>query len=1127
MKLLRLVALVAAATPSTFSQFPYAENFDLVFPPELPTGWISSQNRTPGTNDFTTTISTPRSFPNTAISTNATIGQELHSRVLDFSGTQPDSVVFYTRRSSSHNARLVVEASLDSGATYTVPIGDTLRNAGSTNFVLHGFALPDTLSTSANVRLRWRVLPDPAGATGTLRIDDILVTTKVMHDLEMYRISFSPAAATESDSVVALAAVRNSGLSPAENFVVEFYHDSNNDSIPQSPEFLTSSSVASTLVPSETLQVFIPLGSWPPGSHSIIAVAVYPPDQSLENNREIAQLRVGYRPQSIVINEILYAPISGEPEWVELYNNRPDSISLRGWLVSDNLVSAKKLITSVERYVPPFGFVVLTKDSAGLVDLYPGIASMTIDVSALPTLNNSGDAAVLYDDRAATMDSVSYLPVWGGNSGGNSLDRIDPLGSSTHSLNWGTSRLKTPGKKNSLTRKEFDIVLDTVWIQPGQPISGEDVAFTVGVRNVGLQVSPQQMVLLYEDTNSDSLAQYHELIDSAMVAALSPLDSASCLVQIDGHGAGRYDFIVTVKWEMDEDSVNNTLRSSLVIGYPSGTVCINEIMYAPSAGVPEWAEFVNVGADTIVMEGWKLGNRSGTPRYVISQLPITLSPNALLVVTKDTALLRTAYPGIPGAVVQSAALPTFLWNNSGDAVVLVDNRNAVMDTVQYHPAWGGFGGMSLERIDPLGDPQDSLNWSSSVDSMNATPGRPNSIVVVDHDMRMLRVPMLSVTPGEPAVFIVTVQNAGRLPTSAFNVGLYHDTNRDSVAEIGERVAETTVTQSLVYRETLQVEIVWPSPSSGLLPVLVQIGYPDDERLRNNDSWTTIKVGYATRSLVINEIMYAPFSGKAEYVELLNISDHVVDAAYWTVSDMPSATGSFTTLSLGANRREIAPGAFMLLASDSSILASYPTVQEMDTAHVLVARSTWPGLNNDGDAVVLRDPIGQLIDSVQYHPSWHNPGVADNVNRSLEKINPRLGSNDKRGWSTCAHFIGGTPGRQNSIFTTVTPSSSSVSFSPNPFSPDGDGWEDFTLIHFELPLRVSVIRITIFDVKGRLIRTLANNEPAGATGNIVWDGNDDDGRKARIGMYVVILEGVDQGGGVVETAKGVVVLAAKL
>ena len=73
----------------------------------------------------------------------------------------------------------------------------------------------------------------------------------------------------------------------------------------------------------------------------------------------------------------------------------------------------------------------------------------------------------------------------------------------------------------------------------------------------------------------------------------------------------------------------------------------------------------------------------------------------------------------------------------------------------------------------------------------------------------------------------------------------------------------------------------------------------------------------------------------------------------------------------------------------------------------------------------------------------------------------------------------------------------------------------------------MVRIRIFDVTGRLIRRLAQNELSASAGSIVWDGLDDDGHRIRIGMYIVLFEALDNFGGVVQTMKDVAVVGRKL
>lgn len=1125
-----LVVFLLAATGSfaQISIFPYIENFDTVIQPNLPSGWISSQNRTAGTNDFTTTTSTPRSAPNAVLSTNATVAQELVSPVLDFTLYHPDSIRFYSRRSATHLARVVVEASPDNGVTFPIHVGDTLIGTGSTNYVNSTFALPWVLAGNASVRLRWRILPDAGGTTATFRLDDLTITAKATHDLALHTVGFIPEGPVEDDSAIVVIVVKNVGREVAPAFSVELFLDANRDSIPQPDELLGSGLSSAPLAIGDTQQVMIPSGILAPGNHPLIARVSYAPDLNPANDLFHTSLRIGYRRASVVVNEIMYAPTGTEPEWVELFNSREDSVSLKDWLVSDNIVTTRRIITTSDIRIPPAGYVLLTRDSSALVDIHPDVPSRIIQIPNMPTLNNTGDAVVVYDNRNVTMDSVAYLASWGGNSGGKSLERRDPLGSSTLQQNWGTSRSSTPGRRNSLTRKDFDLAVDSVNILPSLPVIGASLEFLVSVTNKGTQPIPEAMLALYRDVNADSLPQASEFLVSTLLPSLGPLDSVRINMPVPPQPAGRHYYLAAIHLEADEDTMNNLRGKSVTIGHPVGAIRVNEIMYAPPAGVPEWVELVNVSPDTVDIQGWRIGNRLSTSRYTMTAGAHRLPPEGFLVVTKDSALLRSAY-GLNGEnVLQTTALPTFLWNNGGDAVVLLDNRGVLMDSVHYRDTWGGTNGFSLERIDPVGQSDDSLNWASSADSLHATPGRPNSLVLVDHDLKVIRASSAAGLPGEPAVLNVTMQNVGRMPSGLFVVVLYHDRNNDSTASAEERVAQASVAHSLSFRETTLVTVVWENPPAGGHHCIVAVEYSPDERPHNNKVSKTVNVSFPPLTVVVNEIMYAPVAGQAEYVELINLSDREVDLADWRISDHPTSSGSVVQIQLGKQRRLLAPGGFFTIASDSTILTLYPHLRNLPPEKLHIAsRSSGLGLNNDGDAVILRDLTGAVVDSVYYLPSWHNPGVADRTGRSLERINPRLLSNDARNWTTCTQISGGTPGALNSVFTQLLPPSSALSFTPNPFSPDGDGREDVTVIQYSIPLQVSMIRIRIYDVRGRLIRHLVNNEPGGPTGQVVWDGLDDDKQKARIGMYVVLLEAIDEQGGVVETAKGVVVLAARL
>jgi hypothetical protein len=394
-------------------------------------------------------------------------------------------------------------------------------------------------------------------------------------------------------------------------------------------------------------------------------------------------------------------------------------------------------------------------------------------------------------------------------------------------------------------------------------------------------------------------------------------------------------------------------------------------------------------------------------------------------------------------------------------------------------------------------------------------------------MRILAGPPVRVQPGGNAPLRVTLRNIGRMTAGNLSVEFFDDADRDSIAEPTELVARVHVPQSIGRRESVSVQYDWLAPTAGVHGIVAIAVFGPDERTTNNTAYLSVAAGYPRNAVVVNEIMYSPFSGEAEYVELMNTSAAAIDFTGWQVGDAQEEVTPPDGIALHSRGRIVQPGGFFVLASDSTILTRFRGLDTASGSVLQFVNHSGLGLSNDGDVVVVRDQSYAVVDSVPYSPAWHHVAVTDPSGRSLERIHPQLAGSEARSWSSCVVGIGGTPGRVNSIYTAALPPRASLSCSPSPFSPDGDGFEDFTVIRYDLPIPLARVRMKIFDVRGRLIRYLVNNEPSGSRRDIVWDGYDEEKQKARIGVYVIFLEGMDEAGGVLHAAKGVVVLAGKL
>jgi hypothetical protein len=432
-----------------------------------------------------------------------------------------------------------------------------------------------------------------------------------------------------------------------------------------------------------------------------------------------------------------------------------------------------------------------------------------------------------------------------------------------------------------------------------------------------------------------------------------------------------------------------------------------------------------------------------------------------------------------------------------------------------------------------GQPNVQFQWKLLGDNLNNTgvlriDDVSLSVAIgLDVGLEQMVVSPIDPTRKDSVVLSAVVKNYGLLLASNFSIRFFCDDNLNGIPEPSEQFA---ISDGLTLNsgDSLICTVTYSSVKAGEQRFIATIDFPSDENRTNDTGYAVVKVGNMTGDVLVNEIMYEPLDGQNEWLELLNRSSQPIDISQWTFND--KATSSGVNSFVITNKTSIVKsGEYMIVAADSSIFKLFPNLVQSDSdIHIVVLnRSGGFSFNNDGDAVVLKDLTGQTIDSVDYLPDWHHPDVVDTRGRSLERISPNIDSNDPRNWSTCTNLLGGTPGNVNSIFTTSTASETKISISPNPFSPDGDGFEDFCIIHYNLPMIISTLNVRIYDIKGRIVRILANGELAGNHSEIIWNGLDDNKQRVRIGVYVVFLEATDRASGRVETGKSVAVVATKL
>ncbi|MNV09188.1 hypothetical protein D3C71_996770 [compost metagenome] len=156
----------------------------------------------------------------------------------------------------------------------------------------------------------------------------------------------------------------------------------------------------------------------------------------------------------LVINEILFDPVTGGSDFVELYNRSSKIINLNDLSISryngDTIQLTQNYLLS------PNSYVVLTPDSNYQKNTFPEAVPGRFYSTPLPTLNNDSSTFILLFNLLL-IDKVSYHEDWHlaliDNVENKTLERINPDGPSSSASNWHTAAetigFGTPGRINS------------------------------------------------------------------------------------------------------------------------------------------------------------------------------------------------------------------------------------------------------------------------------------------------------------------------------------------------------------------------------------------------------------------------------------------------------------------------------------------------------------------------------------------------------------------------------------------------------------------------------------------------------------------------------------------------------
>lgn len=536
-----------------------------------------------------------------------------------------------------------------------------------------------------------------------------------------------------------------------------------------------------------------------------------------------------------------------------------------------------------------------------------------------------------------------------------------------------------------------------------------------------------------------------------------------------------------------------------VIPSPAGfrDVVINEFMCDPTPFVgladAEFVELFNTSNNYIDLSGWKLGDASsfGTVGTHI----IGPGEYALLVSTTNSTLFAF-YPN----VVEVTSFPSL--NNSSDDIILQDANEVVVDQLSYDLSWyqdeaKEDGGYSIEQINPFASCVNASNWKGSDDVLGGTPSAQNSV--------------FDDTPDTTGPALVSIEILGT-QTVQLNLNEALDAGAISASNILVDPNLNVVAASAVAPANSSLTVSFGTPiDTGVVYTLTITGIADCEgNLQGSDSTQTFVLPFDADSgdFVINEVLFNPYTGGSDYVELVNVTDRPLNLKGWQFANYDEEDGISSLRTIITTNYSVEAGGYVLITEDTlDVMMNY--IQHGINNFI---EADLPSYNNDSGTVYLMNVDSIVTEAFSYTEDMHF-ALLDDVNGvSLERLDVNRPVNDMGNWHSAAETVGfGTPGLENSQYFPTGEAVGEVSLEPEIFSPDQDGFNDVLNINYSFTGPGFVGTIRIYDSNGRPTRELATNELLSTEGTYTWDGTTDKGEKARIGAYIILFEAFSENG----------------
>jgi hypothetical protein len=508
-------------------------------------------------------------------------------------------------------------------------------------------------------------------------------------------------------------------------------------------------------------------------------------------------------------------------------------------------------------------------------------------------------------------------------------------------------------------------------------------------------------------------------------------------------------------------------------------------------GLPntEYIELRNVSKQPINLLRWKIDN--GTTTAIINTNYL-LQPDSVVLLCSRT---QTALFNTINNVIGLTSFPSI--NNDGDLITLKSADNTTIHAIEFETSWYNSiikanGGWSLEMIDPT-EPCTKHNWSASTNTKGGTPGQHNSI---NKKLASSADPVLLQCIGTSPTSLLLQFDAPLDSLSLSNQSLYQLRDENS------KIQFTKPIPPLFNQVELQLETAIDSNRIYMLEI-------NNAQLCNKQNTRNylIKTGLAKYpakgDVVFNEILFDPETGGSDFIEVVNISNTIINAKDLMMGNRNTDGSLNSTTHAYPKNFNLFPFEHYVLTVDTGYIMKK---WDKSLSNHLLSMKSLPSMPDDDGNLMLLNSSGNMIDEVNYNKYMHYPLLRNKEGVTLEKINYRINSSQRDNWHSAAASAGyATPTNINSQYLNQDETNQWIEIKPDLIQADNNGKNDFLQINYKFETPGTLLSVYLFNQQGNRICTIVNNLLCGTSGTYNWNGLDNQNNFVSTGIYIAVAD----------------------